>query len=290
MGTGKTSLTSIVIQKHLEELKPSAQERLAYFYCSEKEQAPTTSLEVLRSVLAQLSWSSDGLTVAEEVKNLYRSSNRLSGAGRPDHLQCVDLILLFASTCPKVTIIIDALDECADSWTLLTNLAKIDRKSGNNITFFFSSRMHVEVSKYFPRCSTVGPEGNSTDIERYIRNEMAIPDQRLLDGKHPDLEERLVQILIKRAENMYVIPSVTRNAQDLGDRALLPPVMDRVMNAVKFRLAAAGSDGLNSSSSCFSRPDIVSTGKTSRSDSMSWSRALEVEFPSSTTHMIQSTG
>ena len=204
VGTGKTSLTSIIIQEHLKKLKPSAQERLAYFYCSEGEQPPTTSLKVIRSLLAQLSWNSDGVNIADVVKSLYTSVNHISGAGRPDIEQCLDLLRIVASACPKVTIIIDALDECADSWILLMSLEITGKTLKNNIPLFFSSRMNVEVSKYFPQCITIGPEGNSGDIETFIKTEMAIPRQRLLEGKHPMLEERLLRILTAHSENMYV--------------------------------------------------------------------------------------
>ena len=202
VGTGKTSLTSIVIQEHLENLQLSTKERLVYFYCSEKEQPPTTSLEVFRSMLAQLSWSSDGLNVTEEIKNLYMSAHRLSGAGRPDNQQCVELMLALTSARLKVTIIIDALDECADPWTLLSSLKEISTNLSNTASFFFSSRMHIEVSKYFPDCITVGPGGNTEDIENYIKNEMAIPHQRLLGGNYPELEKRLSRVLTDRAQNM----------------------------------------------------------------------------------------
>ncbi len=205
VGTGKTSLTSIVIQEHLEELKASAQERLAYFYCSEREQPPTTSLEVIRSLLAQLSWNSDGVTIADAVKGLYTSANHISGAGRPDIEQCLDLVQIVASACPKVTIIIDALDECADSWTLLSSLEIVGKRLQNNIALFVSSRMNVAVSEYFPQCITIGPESNTGDIENYIQTEMAIPHQRLLEGNHSRLEQRLARVLTARSENMYVV-------------------------------------------------------------------------------------
>jgi hypothetical protein len=102
-----------------------------------------------------------------------------------------------------VTIIIGALDECADYWVLLEGLEKLRGASPrNHVLFFLSSRMHIELSKYFPQCTIVGLEGNSQDIEHYIKTQMANPRQRLLGGKHPDLEKRLERILIARAQNM----------------------------------------------------------------------------------------
>lgn len=101
---------------------------------------------------------------------------------------------------------IDALDECADYWVLLEGLEKLRGLSPrNHVWVFFSSRMHVEVSKYFSQCTIVGLEGNSQDIGHYIKTQMANPRQRLLGGKHPDLEKRLERILTARAQNMKVL-------------------------------------------------------------------------------------
>jgi hypothetical protein len=203
VGTGKTSLTSIVNQNHLEDLGSSDQERLAYFYCSESVQPPTTALIVFRSLLLQLAWSSDGLTICDKVKTLYETANHTSGSGKPDIERCVSHICALSSACPRRTIIIDALDECADYWVLLEGFEKINQvSSDNHLLFFFSSRMNVDVSKYFLECAIVGLEGNSQDIETYIKTQMANPRQRLLAAKHPDLEKRLEHVLIARAQNM----------------------------------------------------------------------------------------
>jgi hypothetical protein len=101
VGTGKSSLTSIVVQNHLEGLGSSAQERVAYFYCSESTQPSTTSLMVLRSLFLQLAWSSDGLTLHDEVKNTYATANGTSGSGRPDVEQCVAHIRILIPHAPR---------------------------------------------------------------------------------------------------------------------------------------------------------------------------------------------
>lgn len=66
--------------------------------------------------------------------------------------------------------------------------------------------MHVEVPFYFPQCHKIlMKEGqHSGDIEAYVRGEVLGQRRRLLDGKRPDLEERLMQILIERAHGMFI--------------------------------------------------------------------------------------
>lgn len=62
--------------------------------------------------------------------------------------------------------------------------------------------MNVDLSEYFPECAIVGLEGNSQDIEMYIKTQTADPKRRLLAGKHPELKKRLESILIARAQDM----------------------------------------------------------------------------------------
>lgn len=195
VGTGKTSIVSICIQHFLENLRPSDEERLAFFYCSGKEHQAPEALGVLRSLISQLAWTPDGSTIATPVKSLYDAANPVSGRGQPDIDQCIILLTELTAYCPEVTIVIDALDECSDSWILLSSLNDILSSPKGSVKIFLSSRMHVEVSDCFPQCVTISPEANRADVRHYIRTEVA-------KRERPDLEERLIDILSRRAQHM----------------------------------------------------------------------------------------
>ncbi|MCJ1453511.1 hypothetical protein MMC28_003858 [Mycoblastus sanguinarius] len=66
--------------------------------------------------------------------------------------------------------------------------------------------MNVEVEVYFPDCERVQiDEGkNFGDIESYVTEEVKSQKRRLLDGKRPDLEERLIRVLTMRAQGMFI--------------------------------------------------------------------------------------
>ncbi|MCJ1251086.1 hypothetical protein MMC30_008317 [Trapelia coarctata] len=201
VGTGKSSLMSIVVQDHLENLETAAKERLAYFYCSGKESPGP--IYVLQSLVAQLAWNSDGNTIAEPLRDNYAAANKISGGGKLDIERCIELIITLTEGCTKVTLFIDALDECEDSWSVVSSFYKIIEASSGNIRVFLTSRMQVEVDKVIQSCAIVGPEENINDVRSYIKTEVTCHSRRLLEGKRPDLEDRLVNVLSLRAGDMF---------------------------------------------------------------------------------------
>ncbi|MCJ1378245.1 hypothetical protein MMC17_001342 [Xylographa soralifera] len=200
VGTGKSSLMSMVVQNHLENLASTAEERIAYFYCTGK-QSPSP-LYVLRSLMAQLAWMSDGY-VSELIRDVYAAANQISGSGKPDLERSVELTVALIENCPKVTIIVDALDECEESWSVVLAIKKIIELSSGRTRAFLTSRMQVEVDKLFHDCAILGPEENLDDVRTYIETEVTCRERRLLDAKRPDLEDRLIDVLTVRARNMF---------------------------------------------------------------------------------------
>jgi hypothetical protein len=209
VGTGKTSLMSIYIQHRLERFQSSSRERLAYFYCSEKEKRPTDSLAVLRSLIAQLGWQRDGLSVATPLQQTYAKADQISGAGQLGIPQCSELLQELVHLLPKTTIVIDALDECSDYEVLLEVLYEMFRASpeGRHVNILVSSRMHVPVNEWFSGCLCVGPADNKEDVMNFIATEVQAHRNRFLSGRisesdRRDIERRLMSVLSKRAENV----------------------------------------------------------------------------------------
>ena len=104
----------------------------------------------------------------------------------------------------RVTIVIDALDECSNAPEVLLALWEIQKKSPADLKVFVSSRMNVEVLHYLPNCEKihVDEDMNSQDIEVFVRSEVVNQQRRLLDNKRPDLESRLIRVLVTRAQGM----------------------------------------------------------------------------------------
>lgn len=100
----------------------------------------------------------------------------------------------------KFTIIIDALDECADHDSLLQALLGVF-DSNSNVRLFLTSRFEVKVQDYFPQaaCVEVG-EQNTKDIQRFL--EIEIPRRRSGSGISDLQVARLSSVIMQRAAGM----------------------------------------------------------------------------------------
>jgi hypothetical protein len=150
-------------------------------------------------------------SISPSIQKLYQHHKRknepeLSAKGPKYTLEeWLKILVELTASHKDPVIIIDALDECDDPEELLYQLKGILEHPGNNIRLMLSSRMHVEVRKTFPmiRAVTVSAEETSSDVATYIQCEVQERrTRRLLDGKHPELEMQLVEILNTRADGM----------------------------------------------------------------------------------------
>lgn len=146
------------------------------------------------------------MSIAQPVKTMYdlRGWDRLSGGGEPTLEECIDLIVDLINLWSRAIIIIDALDECSNAPEVLVTLREIQNRSPAALKIFVSSRMNIDVLFYLPDCEKVQvDEGmNFGDIEVFVRSEVVNQQRRLLDNKRPDLESRLIQVLVTRAQGM----------------------------------------------------------------------------------------
>jgi hypothetical protein len=130
-----------------------------------------------------------------------------TGAGRQDKLG-PELLTKLAARHQRTTIIIDALDECKDYSKLLFLLQRVSNDiSSGSFKFFFSSRPNVNLLPDFPSWEKLELDAEreltSEDMEAYIRTQVMNTEGRhLLDGKDPELEEKLVETLTYRAQGM----------------------------------------------------------------------------------------
>ncbi|KAH7361555.1 hypothetical protein B0T11DRAFT_297123 [Plectosphaerella cucumerina] len=207
MGTGKSSLTSMLI----ENLFKSPDGVVAIFYCSrkidEKAQAfmqRNSGVSVIRALLAQSAVSTDGTQVYDGVKRRYNRDKKRALSGFA--LSAEDCLLLLGEMIlnqpgTRFTVAIDALDECEDHDELLEMLQKL--AAADNLRFFFSSRFEVRVRSVFPAAKDVTIlSQNTADIDRFLdveisrrRDGCGITDAQVL---------RLRQILRDRSNGMFL--------------------------------------------------------------------------------------
>lgn len=103
----------------------------------------------------------------------------------------------------KVTIIIDALDECSDFFELLSRLVDISSACEGKVRYLLSSRMNVPVHQFFSESATieVGQDGKE-DVDFFIATEMERNLRRLTQCNSLDLKDRMTRVLSHRAQGM----------------------------------------------------------------------------------------
>jgi hypothetical protein len=133
--------------------------------------------------------------------------------------ECVDLLFGLSVSWPHLAIVVDALDEYADPWAFLDCMKRLIDQCKAVIKLFVSNKMHIEVSEYMSACTVIELESNSADLNHYIQTEVEKRERRLLEGSHPEIEKRSIDMLNRRTQNSSVflpIPSFHSSLQHYG--------------------------------------------------------------------------
>jgi Cdc6-like AAA superfamily ATPase len=196
-GAGKTFLTSIVID-HLQtaslqidsSLKSSIQDEkigLAFVYCDFMKRDQQKPVDILASLIRQL--IRDQPSVPQVVKDLYEKYKKISASSPSNHdirhfseaLQHV-----ISGNYTRVFIVIDALDECQDTQTLLTEIFRVQGATEANI--FATSRPKKEdIEKAFEGSLSLDISARDEDVKRYIDGRMS--ELKVLKEENMDLSE-----------------------------------------------------------------------------------------------------
>ncbi len=161
-------------------------------------------------MIAQLAISLDGSSVSQVVAEKYQTR-----AARPIEIQeCPELLTHLVNEYQKTTIIIDALDECENADVLLLRLRELISSTAGApvpVKFFFSSRKQVEVEQLFQECEKL-EIGNGTDLllddmKNFIKLQVKQREElclgsRLLQGRYPELEDELIEVLLDQSRGM----------------------------------------------------------------------------------------
>ncbi|KAF3770865.1 hypothetical protein M406DRAFT_215991, partial [Cryphonectria parasitica EP155] len=208
-GMGKTFLTSKVIDRKKDLLGScSNDEALAFFYFNRGDSSRNTAIACLQSLVRQLSTAcSHPGQMQPSLRTLYRDCNR-EGRSLTYELckkQLAESLNLF----PRVTIILDAFDECNqdDRESLVGILNELMGSSGRPLLLFISSRPESDIRTAFrDRVSVeVGAEDNQDDIAAFVKREIYKPGGRW--GRFPAITEQLkakvVDTLLEKSRGMF---------------------------------------------------------------------------------------
>lgn len=177
MGSGKTSLTSAVVDSFLKEsLGHASLAPTAYFYCAKNsaETARSNPDEILRSIVRQMTVSQGSISMIHErvLREYERWEAEANVHGfditKLEAEECVRLILRMTAANPA-TIILDAVDEVqsASRHVLISALNQVVRESLSVVKVFLSSRDDSNVLALLPHADTLRIRGeyNQEDIK-----------------------------------------------------------------------------------------------------------------------------
>jgi len=217
MGSGKTTLTSAIVDSFLEESSGRAPHApFAYFYCikNSAENERSDPDEIMGSILRQLTFSHGSpSTIHERVLQEYERRQTVAKvdgveATRLQTAECVRLILETTAANPAA-IVIDALDEipCSSRHILLSALNQIVQESLNVVKIFVTSRDDSNIQALLHDAVALRIQDVHTrkDMDGFIRQEVssAIDTRKLLNGIVSDnLKEELVDVLKAGAGEM----------------------------------------------------------------------------------------
>jgi hypothetical protein len=204
-------ISSAIIQD-IQDLRAAGLATIAYYYFDFRDIKKQDRYGLLSSLLSQLSLESD--SCYEVLSQLY--SDHASGATKPDSIaliKCIKNMLGLPRQGP-VYIIIDALDECPDTYGMpsareqvLDLIVELVNQSLTNVHLCVTSRPEIGIRKALDplkplEISLHDEEGHKNDIIEYVRS-VIYSDRKMQSWKDED-KKMVIDTLSNKAGGMSV--------------------------------------------------------------------------------------
>jgi ankyrin repeat protein/Cdc6-like AAA superfamily ATPase len=205
LGTGKTYLTSAVIDRIQDRLSNTPKnEGFAFFYCDKNEPRRAQALSILQSIVRQLSTTAK--SPGSTQKKLCELYNKCRDAGSTFSLeQCKEQIKASMDIYEKTTIVVDAMDECSTDRDKLVDALNsfVSQSNERDIKIFISSRPDHEIQVQLQTAPNIdiNASDNRGDVQKYLEVEL---DK--LAKKTPSigrLKAKILDTLLERCQGMF---------------------------------------------------------------------------------------
>ena len=203
-GAGKIKLVSTVVRSLRRDLGEGPQgEELAYFYCDRNQPDRQSHEQILRSFVRQLSTHRESDMNPSCIDKCYAEKENL-GFALPSitFQECSALVRELVRAYTKVTLVLDALDECDRSTRhiLINEIDKLVSDSAScSIKVFISSRPDKDIKHRFQAGPNVciSATDNGADIKKFIIDTISNspPDWLQEVNSAPGLREEIVNTL-----------------------------------------------------------------------------------------------
>jgi hypothetical protein len=196
--TGK----SLVVD-YLESKQTSQSDRASVFiYCDYDQRNSQTPLALLSSLLEQVLRRSSGDGLPSEVSSLYALHKKYNT--RPTLPQITDLFRGVCSHYTVVHIVVDALDECAETEEYALEFIKAVQALGANVKLMCTSRFSTTFDPFFGKATRLQISARSEDIRTFLKAHIQ-QHSRLSAHVRADinLEEEVITAINEEAQGMY---------------------------------------------------------------------------------------
>ena len=204
-GTGKTILTSIVVDDICNRFHNDNTTGITYVYFNFRRRDEQTAEDLLASLLKQLAQGQSLLP--DNVRSLY--DKHKDKKTRPLFDEVTKVLQSVAATYSRLFIVVDALDECQISdgcrTRFLTAIFNLQAKYGANI--FATSRIIPEITEKFQGSISLEIRASEQDVRKYVNGQIShLPS---FVRCNPDLQEKIKSGIVKAVDGMYVVSYVS---------------------------------------------------------------------------------
>ena len=173
---------------------------LAYFYCDFKQVSKQNATSLIGSIIWQI--ANQKLTMPQDVEDFFSAG---SGDGPPKLSGLINLLRRLLGRISKLAIVVDALDECADSLqpVVLETLRELSGLS--NVNLLAVSRDHLNIKLHFEGLPSLGIQKKDVakDIELYISH--GVERNGKLKRLSSYMKREIIDALVEGALGMCVI-------------------------------------------------------------------------------------
>ncbi|KAL7791368.1 hypothetical protein V8C37DRAFT_382899 [Trichoderma ceciliae] len=202
-GAGKTRLSSLIIN-HLEREPPHARSFCSYIYCDYSQRRNQSNVTLLSSILQQVLQNSSSEVLPSEVATLYSQHQKYNT--RPTLAQITDILGKLISTFESFHVIVDALDECADSEEDALRFISAVSSLGSSVKILCTSRSSSVFDAYFSTASRIEIYAQQGDIGTFlgacIRQQSRLSRHIMSD---PTLRDDIIEAIIQESQGMFLL-------------------------------------------------------------------------------------
>lgn len=185
-------------------------ESMAFFYCDRNQSQHRDPVSIVRSLIRQLSTSPADGSIQTLIVQLYKQREQSGFArGELGMEECESILLQLVNIYPQVTIILDALDECArDTRIWLIKLFDVlVEKSVNPVKILIASRPDDDIKDRFREGPNleIRATDNQDDIAKFVTDAMDKSPSHWRKKISMDMKAVIVETLVDKSQGMYVI-------------------------------------------------------------------------------------